>query len=173
MKYIISLTLVALTLVQALAQTEAELTPLGKFGRKILMENGIKTECFGVTETPQGLIISSRTGANIPVNFLYTVDKQLKKIDQLDRYIVFDYSPVKGDLLLGKYEIDPNYESMCRELDTYNMTTKKFTFQCKLGWVYGDKTKYTTNFDSLTFLTMQKSSDGIGSDWVTKKVKLK
>jgi hypothetical protein len=173
MKNSLALSFFILVSIQCLAQTEAELTPEGKLGRKILTENGIKTECFSMTQTPQGLVIGSRTKANIPVNYFFTANKEFKKIDQLDRYIVFDYSPVKDDLLLGKYEVDPHHESMCRELDTYNMTIKKFTFQCKLNWVYGDKTKYTKDYDSLTFLTMQKSADGIGSDWVTKKVRLK
>lgn len=52
----------------------------------ILLQHGINGHCFSATEIPQGLIIGSRTEANIPVSYLYTVNKQLQKIDQLDGY---------------------------------------------------------------------------------------
>src|SRR6478736_2035141 len=88
--------------IKSMAQTAAEQTVQGQQARKILLQNQIKTECFNVTTIPEGLIIGSRTAANIPVNYLYTNDKSFKKIDHLDRYIVFGYSPVKNELLLGK-----------------------------------------------------------------------
>jgi hypothetical protein len=172
MKNSLVLSFVILVSIQCLAQTEAELTPEGKLGTKILLEHGINGHCFGIYETPQGVIISSRTEANVPVNYLYTLDKQLQKVDQLDRYIVFGYSPLKGDLLLGKHGHDPSGDSMCREVYTYNLATKKFLRQCDLGWIYGEP-KYSAKFDSVILVVNEKNSDGIGSHYATKSVKLK
>jgi len=172
MKNLLVLSFVILVSVQVFAQTEAELTPEGKLGRSILLEHGIKTECFSTTKTPQGLVISSRTEANIPVNYLYTVDKQLQNVDQLNAYIVFGYSPVKGDLLIGKHGHDASGDSMCREIYTYNLATKKFLKQCDLGWIYGQP-KYSVKFDSVVLTVNEKETDGIGSHYATKSVKLK
>jgi hypothetical protein len=127
--------------------------------------------CTGAVNTPVGLFINSRTENNEPQLFLFA-NNSISEILNLKNYIVFDCSPLANDVLIGKYEIDPKGESMWREVYTYNLTAKKLTFQCNVGWLYGDSS-YSPNYDSVMLLTIQKRPDGVGGDWVTKKVKLK
>ncbi|MBS1731819.1 MAG: hypothetical protein JST02_00850 [Bacteroidetes bacterium] len=172
MKTSLVVALIILISNQSFSQTAAEQTPQGKTARKILMDNGIKTECYTVTQTPQGLIIGSRTESNIPVNYLFIKEKHLNKIDKLERYIVLGYSPVKGDLLLSKYDFNRNGDSMSHEILTYNLETKQFRTQCDFGWVYGSP-HYTESYDSIIVIVNEKNSDGIGSHAGKRIVKVK
>jgi hypothetical protein len=127
--------------------------------------------CTGAVNTPDGLFINCRTIDNKPQIFLFA-NNSISEFLNLKDYLAFDYSSSANEVLVGKYDIDPKGESMCREIYTYNLTTQKFTFQCNIGWLYG-ATRYTTNYDSVKLTTIQLRSDGVGGDWVTKKIKLK
>lgn len=156
---------------QIIAQTVAETTDQGKVGHKILLDNGINSHCFTITYTPQGLFIGGRDDANTPINFLYTTDSVFQKVDLLTGYIVFDYSPVKKELLVAKYERGHS-ESMCREMHTYNLTSMKFLKQFNLGWIY-DHPKYSISYDSIKVTIREKNPDGKGSHYADKSVKVK
>jgi hypothetical protein len=157
--------------VQSMAQT-GRLSADRIAGNKILQENGLANrQCMTLSKTPQGLLISSRTEDNVPINYLYTPNNPLVHVESLDGYIVFMYSPVKGDLLMAKYQYG-HTDSMCHEVYTYNMTTKKFVKQCDFGWIYGVP-KFSVTYDSILVNVMVKNSDGIGSHDVTKIAKLK
>jgi hypothetical protein len=156
---------------QSFCQTEAELTEQGKLGREVLVDHGINSRCFTITNTPQGLFIGGRDDANAPLNYLYAEGNDFQKIDRLTGYVIFAYSPIKNELLVGKYERG-NTDSMCREIYTYSLGSKRLLVQLNLGWIYGSP-KYNEFYDSLVIVVNVKNVDGIGSHYATKSIKVK
>lgn len=143
------LTVIIFTSATAFAQTEAELTEPGQFARNILLKNGIDRRCFSATNIPQGIFISSRTEANIPVNYLYTSDSQLTKVDILDGHVIIAYSPVSNSLLTGKYEYEKFSDHMYREVYSFNLKTETFTLEYKSRkWILSTP-RYNAKYDSI------------------------
>lgn len=105
------------------------------------------------------------------MNYLYTDKNEVKIVELLNGYIVCQYSPVRNDLLVTKYQYG-NSDSMSHEVYTFNLSTHKFTKQCDFGWIYGEP-KFNSTFDSVSVVVNEKNSDGVGSHACTKTVKLK
>ncbi len=149
MKNIAILALFIFASVTVFAQTEVELTKEGKYAKNILIENGINSPCFTVTETPKGTFIGTRSTTNLPINYFYTVGtKTLKKVDYLTGYVLIGYSPIDNSLFAGKYEYGKLNDNMYRKIYSHNLSTKEIKLVYSGRWILDDPT-FTSNFDSL------------------------
>ena len=152
--------------------TEAELTKEGKEARMVLIAHGLETLCYAVNKTPNGIFISSRTSSNYPIAYLYNSDTDnLQLVEELNGYIVTDYSPLKNTLLLFKNE-SGRIGSMGREIYTYNIKTKEFKKQLNIEWI-SHKLRYSKNYDSVKVFVYRKYPNGIGSYPAIKNILLK
>lgn len=144
---------------------------------QILAENGVKQTSprLGIglaqkmTKTLDGLIIASskeledKTG--VPITYLYK-DGQLSILDQLEGYIVSDWSPLTNDLLVAKFKDSPNDNTNSKKLYTCNMDTWVFTPRVNETKSIFDR-KYSSNFDSILYMVQVS-----GGKFETRKISL-
>lgn len=143
--------------------------------------------CRSIYKTPIGIIIGTVELITVDnkevfnnTNYLYTswdVDYnngKLIKVEKLDSYVVFDYSPLTHDLLVLRNNPKVISERYLVDFYTFNVKTEEFKQQIKLNtYLYGGG-KFSPNYDSIRIVVHEKEPKtpnnplGVGSVNVVK-----